>query len=121
MTDVDQTTLLERLRREHAGAGHPKVEGGRLRLHLSIHAVVETQLAEARPPAVGETLARLVEAGLSRHDAIHAIGVVASEEVVACLSDPALKYDEARYVARLRALDPAALLAEVRLAAEEDA
>jgi len=120
MTEVDQTTLLERLRQEHVQAGHPGGAGERLRLHLAIHMVVETQLADRGPAAAGETLSRLLEAGLTRHDAIHAIGTVASEEVLACLSDPARKYDETRYVARLGQLDPAALLAEVRLAVEDD-
>lgn len=45
-------------------------------MHAMIHAVVETQLAQADLPVVRETLERLLSEGLSRHDAIHAIGSV---------------------------------------------
>jgi len=109
MIEEDQSKLMRRLRREHTETPHNDVEGGRLRLHLAVHMVVETQLAEGAPVAVGRTLARLRAAGLTHHDAVHAIGTVASEEVVACFSDPARKYDEERYTALLEALDAADL------------
>jgi hypothetical protein len=112
MKEEDQAKLMQRLQREHAETPHPDVEGGRLRLHLAVHAVVEGQLAEGRPATVERTLARLLAEGLSHHDAVHAIGVVAAEEVVVCLSDPERTYDEARYSARLEAIDPAALTGE---------
>ena len=44
-------------------------------LHALIHVVVENQLALAEPVVI-ETLARLQQEGLSRHDALHAIGSV---------------------------------------------
>lgn len=44
-------------------------------LHAVFHAIVETQLATAEPEVVA-TLSRLRAEGLSRHDAIHAIGQV---------------------------------------------
>lgn len=49
-------------------------------LHASIHVVVENQLAENDEPVV-RALARLMKEGLSRHDAVHAIGCVVSEEI----------------------------------------
>jgi hypothetical protein len=49
-------------------------------LHASIHVVVENQLAENDEPVV-RALARLTKEGLSRHDAVHAIGCVVSEEI----------------------------------------
>lgn len=42
-------------------------------LHATIHVVVETQLAQRVDP-VCQTLTRLMNEGLGRHDAIHAIG-----------------------------------------------
>jgi hypothetical protein len=105
MTEQEQVELMQHAAREHAEAPHPGLEGGRLRLHLAIHVVVETQLREDAPPAVARTLRRLVEGGLTRHEAIHAIGSVASEEVLACLSEPTRSYDEQRYVSRLEALE----------------
>lgn len=45
-------------------------------LHSVIHAVVEYQIAEGEKYPVKETLERLMQEGLDRHDAIHAIGSV---------------------------------------------
>lgn len=49
-------------------------------LHATIHVIVENQLALAEPIVV-ETLARLQGEGLSRHDAVHAIGSVLGEHI----------------------------------------
>ena len=46
-----------------------------MRLHAAVHAIVENQLALGEAVVV-ETLARLQDEGLSRHDALHAIGSV---------------------------------------------
>ena len=50
------------------------------RLHATIHTVVENQLALNDEPVV-RALGRLMKEGLSRHDAIHAIGSVIAEHV----------------------------------------
>ena len=47
-------------------------------LHAVIHVVIENQLALGEE-AVVSALARLQAEGLSRHDALHAIGMVLSE------------------------------------------
>jgi len=52
----------------------------RVRLHATFHTVVENQLA-ANEPVVVETLKRLRNEGLSRHDAVHAIGSVLAARV----------------------------------------
>jgi hypothetical protein len=49
-------------------------------LHASIHVVVENQLA-LNDERVVRALARLMKEGLSRHDAIHAIGSIVTEEI----------------------------------------
>lgn len=61
-----------------------------LPLHAMFHVVVENQLAEAYAPAV-RAMARLMAEGLSRHDAVHAIG-----SVVASFIYHASKTDAAR-------------------------
>lgn len=48
------------------------------KLHASIHAVVENQLALNDEPVV-RAFARLRKEGLSRHDAVHAVGSVVAE------------------------------------------
>jgi hypothetical protein len=54
---------------------HAKIKLPNLTIHAALHAVVENQIAEEFP-TVRETVARLQEAGLSRHDAMHAVGSV---------------------------------------------
>ncbi|MBI3014766.1 MAG: hypothetical protein HYY65_06855 [Candidatus Tectomicrobia bacterium] len=50
------------------------------RLHAGMHVIVENQLALVETVVV-DTLARLQEEGLSRHDAVHAIASVLSEHL----------------------------------------
>lgn len=50
------------------------------RLHASIHTAVENQLAEKDEPVV-RALVRLMTEGLSRHDAVHAIGSLVAEQI----------------------------------------
>ena len=49
-------------------------------LHATMHVVVENQLAANDEPVV-RALARLMEEGLSRHDAVHAIGSVVAQQI----------------------------------------
>jgi hypothetical protein len=49
-------------------------------LHAVIHAAVKNQIAEGHE-AVVRAMARLTCAGLSRHDALHAIGSVLAEHL----------------------------------------
>lgn len=50
-------------------------------LHATIHTIVENQLALEDQTLVRATLQRLMEAGLTRHDAIHAVGSVLAEHL----------------------------------------
>ena len=49
--------------------------------HAVIHAIVETQIAMGDELSVARTLDRLLEDGLDRHDALHAIGSVLAEHL----------------------------------------
>jgi hypothetical protein len=64
---------------------HPRTS--RVRLHATFHTIVENQLA-ASEAVVVETLKRLQTEGLSRHQAVHAIGSVLAAHVY-----HALKHD----------------------------
>ena len=46
------------------------------KLHARLHAIVETQLALGDKTPARRAALRLVDEGLDRHDAIHAIGMV---------------------------------------------
>lgn len=50
------------------------------KMHAVFHAIVENQIAENLEPVV-RAMARLQHEGLSRHDAVHAIGSVSAEHV----------------------------------------
>ena len=50
------------------------------KVHAVFHAIVENQIAEGLEPVV-RAMARLANEGLSRHDAIHAIGSVCAEHL----------------------------------------
>ncbi len=57
-----------------------KVKVPNLRAHGAIHAIVETQIAMGLD-AANRAVVRLQGEGLSRHDAIHAIGSVLAEHL----------------------------------------
>jgi hypothetical protein len=74
-------------------------------LHAVIHVVVENQLALGDAVVIN-TLARLQGEGLSRHDALHAIGSVLAEDVYTLMQDDARATGETyrRYLGRLEGL-----------------
>lgn len=76
---LTESERLELVQEFHADASQeledhdPDEALSRNTLHATIHVVVETQLAQRIDP-VCQTLTRLMNEGLGRHDAIHAIG-----------------------------------------------
>jgi hypothetical protein len=77
------------------------------RLHATLHVVVENQLASKDDPVV-RALARLMKEGLSRHDAVHAIGCVLSENIYDRLKvKEAPETANARYYAAIERLTAA--------------
>ena len=65
-------------------------------VHAVMHVIVENQLAMNEDPVV-RALARLKTEGLSRHDAVHAIGSVLSEPIYDLLQEK-----DSAYVAQAR-------------------
>jgi hypothetical protein len=51
------------------------------RLHAAFHVIIENQIAMGDETPAQATLERLMNDGLDRHDAIHAIGSVLSDHV----------------------------------------
>ena len=71
------------------------------RLHATIHTVVENQLALGDEPVV-RALARLRKEGLSRHDAVFAVGAVVAEQIYDLLKlKDAPETSRARYYAAI--------------------
>jgi hypothetical protein len=57
-------------------------------LHALTHVIVENQVAEGDQYPVAATLSRLMGEGLTRHEAIHAIGSVLAAHMVEALKNP---------------------------------
>jgi hypothetical protein len=89
------------IRRYHQQRGEPS---GNLRVHAAIHATVETQLAEALPATV-RAMTRLLGQGLTRHQALHAIGSAVADQLYSALHGQ--PFSPADYEARLDALTAA--------------
>jgi hypothetical protein len=76
-----------------------------LRMHAMFHVVVENQIALGDDIPVRKTLARLMREGLSRHDAVHAIGsVMASHMFNLIKHGPTSKDSNADYYRQLEEL-----------------
>ena len=74
------------------------------RLHASVHVIIENQIAMGMEPVV-RTLGRLIQEGLVRHDAIHAIGCVLAEHIHGILTGGIMKpEDESLYFSRVEKL-----------------
>jgi hypothetical protein len=74
----------QRLHLVEAYHAREKIHVANARLHAAIHTVVENQVAIPEQTVV-DTMTRLQREGLSRHDAIHAVGSVLVERLLAAL------------------------------------
>lgn len=72
-------------------------------VHVTIHQVIENQIANHDPAQTGETLEALMRAGYTRHEAIHAIGRVLTQELFEVMRDQR-PFNKPRYVEALRDL-----------------
>jgi hypothetical protein len=70
---LDELERVNLVRQYHVRA---RVKLPNDKVHAVIHATIETQAAMGDELPVRKTLARLIEEGLDRHDAIHAVGSV---------------------------------------------
>jgi hypothetical protein len=85
-----------------------------LRLHATIHVVVENQVALGEELPVQQTLIRLMKEGLDRHDAVHAIGSVVASHIYNLLKRPEPQTDpNAAYYDELSRLTAASWRASV--------
>jgi hypothetical protein len=78
-------------------------------IHAAVHVVIENQIAMDDETPVRQALERLMSEGLTRHEAVHALGSVLTEMIVAVANDKKAKdvqadaYKEA--IARITAED----------------
>ncbi len=64
-----------------------RLKSGNAKAHAAIHVIVENQIAMGLGPTV-RAMARLQSQGLSRHDALHAVGSVVSGCILKALRMP---------------------------------
>ena len=100
-----QTDEGERIELVSSYHRHKKIDLPNAQLHAVIHVVVENQLALGEE-VVSETLARLQREGLSRHDALHAIGSVLAADLYELMQESSEATGDARrrYLERLQKL-----------------
>jgi hypothetical protein len=75
--ELDEQERLLLVEKQHR---RDRIDVPNATLHATIHVIVENQLAADEEP-VCRALTRLMEEGLSRHDAIHAIGSVLGHHI----------------------------------------
>jgi len=101
----DESERIEAVKQYHRRAN---VRLPNERLHAVTHVIVENQLALGEACPVESVLFRLMEEGLDRHDAIHAIGFVLAERLFAGLTEKSQPADlNAEYFEKLNRLTAA--------------
>jgi len=72
-------------------------------LHITMHAVIEKQIAGGEPPEVAQTVAALERSGLPHHEAVHRVASVLADEIWHVMHEKR-PFDPVRYTARLAEL-----------------
>ena len=85
-SDWLETDEVERIELVTSYHSRHKISLPNAQLHAVIHVVVENQLALGETVVV-DTLARLQKEGLTRHDALHAIGSVLAADLYELMQD----------------------------------
>ena len=107
----NEMSLMEIVQRYHRREQIPLPREG---AHASIHVMVENQVALGDRTPVGEAVDRLMGEGLSRHDAIHAVGAVLTTHMHRAMVEQKPVSVEA-YYADVRAVTRKSWLAEYGL------
>ena len=100
--EFDESERIEAVKQYHRRA---KVRLPNANLHATTHVIVENQVALGDAYPVQSVLFRLMAEGLSRHEAIHAIGLVLAERLFAGLREEGQPADlNAEYLEKLKEL-----------------
>src|SRR5688500_17672380 len=70
LTDDQRIACVQR----HHEQDKPHPPTRNLTIHSALHAVIESQIASGNPVQARAAYSRMLQGGLSRHDAIHALG-----------------------------------------------
>ena len=106
--DPEEWLALDQQERIELARDYHRRKGIRLpnaTLHATAHAIVENQIALADETPARRTAQRLMDEGLDRHEAIHAVGMVLMEFIYDLMKAPASGNDpNAPYFAALERL-----------------
>lgn len=99
---LDESERIQLVRRYHR---RQRVRLPNETIHAVVHVMVENQVALGDEFPVKAVLLRLIKEGLDRHEAIHAIGSVLSEEFFVVMSGHEAGGDlNAGYIEKLKSL-----------------
>ncbi len=93
---LESDSLPEELVDEQGNAWNPRV-------HLTMHAIVERQIASDEPQGVNAIAQQLANAGVSRHEVRHIIGQAVSTQMWYMMKE-GCPFDEERYLGELHEL-----------------
>ena len=97
--DTDESERIMLVKEFHIDAGYELEEEPQM-LHAAIHVLVENQIALKMEP-IPATVKKLIRQGLDRHEAIHAIGAILSEDIFDLMHDKAVSFNAKAYRRRL--------------------
>jgi hypothetical protein len=101
---LDEQTRIDLIESYHIAAG---IELPNSKAHAIVHAIVENQIAEGLVP-VNRAMTRLVEQGLARHDALHAVAWVLTiylNDLSQDRKSDHSEFSQAHYFAKIERLD----------------
>jgi HD superfamily phosphodiesterase len=99
---LDESERIQLVRRYHR---RQRIRLPNETIHAAVHVIVENQVALGDAFPAKAALLRLMKEGLDRHEAIHAIGSVLSEEIFVAISEQKAGSDlNADYMEKLKSL-----------------
>jgi hypothetical protein len=99
--ELDESERIESVRQYHR---QNRIRLPNETLHATTHVIVENQVALGDSFPARAVLLRLMEEGLDRHEAVHAIGLVLSEQLFAALREEGDADINKQYVEKLNRL-----------------
>jgi hypothetical protein len=99
--ELDESERIESVRQYHR---QNRIRLPNETLHATTHVIVENQVALGDAFPARAVLLRLMEEGLDRHEAVHAVGLVLSEQLFAALSEEGDADINKQYVEKLNRL-----------------
>ncbi|MGA2729662.1 MAG: hypothetical protein ABSE96_17785 [Terracidiphilus sp.] len=100
--ELDESERMQLVRRYHR---RQRIRLPNETIHAAVHVIVENQVALGDEFPAKAVLLRLMKEGLDRHEAIHAIGSVLSEEFFVVMSGQEAGGDlNADYIEKLKSL-----------------